>query len=127
MYRVGHCCPILACCRMTTTLLDILREMFKHKKFICLCPDAAWNSESRALFPLFEELAKHFSDTEDVVVARIDVTTNDVNIRMLDRYPTIKLFPAVYAERVRNIHLLVKENASVFNIKFHCKLNCVPS
>lgn len=74
--------------------------------FIYICPDAAWSAESRALFPLFEELAKHYKDTEDVVVARIDITANDVNIRMTDRYPSIKLFPAVYAERVRGVSLL---------------------
>lgn len=83
--------------------------MLKYKKImIGICLDASWSSESRALFPLFEELAKHYHDNEDVVLARIDVTANDVNIRMTDRYPTINLFPAVYAERVRTLHLIVK-------------------
>lgn len=94
MFRVGHCHLILQNYNNTN----------KYVEKNCICPDATWSSESRALFPLFEELAKHYNDTEDVVVARIDVTANDVNIRMIDRYPTIKLFPAVYAERVRNIH-----------------------
>ncbi|XP_076839262.1 protein disulfide-isomerase [Brachyhypopomus gauderio] len=61
---------------------------------------APWCQESRLLFPLWEELAEHYSDSGDVVVARIDITANDVHIRMTDRYPSIKLFPAVYAERV---------------------------
>lgn len=82
-------------------------QNIQAQKCICICPDASWSSASQGLFPLFEDLAKHYSDTEDVVVARIDVTANDVNIQMTDRYPTIKLFPAVYAERVRNAHLLV--------------------
>ncbi|XP_046694308.1 protein disulfide-isomerase [Silurus meridionalis] len=80
--------------------MNFERVAFNANKNVLVLFYAPWSSESRALFPLFEELAKHYSDTEDVVVARIDVTANDVNIRMVDKYPIIKLFPAVYAERV---------------------------
>ncbi|KAF4075098.1 hypothetical protein AMELA_G00230730 [Ameiurus melas] len=80
--------------------INFERVAFNENKNVLVLFYAPWSSESRALFPLFEELAKHYSDTEDVVIARIDVTANDVNIRMIDRYPTIQLFPAVYAERV---------------------------
>ncbi|MCI4393654.1 hypothetical protein PGIGA_G00160080 [Pangasianodon gigas] len=80
--------------------INFERVAFNENKNVLVLFYASWSSENRELFPLFEELAKHYSDTEDVVVARIDVTANDVNIRMIDRYPTIKLFPAVYAERV---------------------------
>ncbi|KAF5901391.1 protein disulfide-isomerase-like, partial [Clarias magur] len=80
--------------------MNFERVAFNENKNVLVLFYASWSSESRALFPLFEELAKHYSDNEDVVVARIDVTANDVNIRMTDRYPTINLFPAVYAERV---------------------------
>lgn len=86
-------------------------KIFKQKKIISTCLDAAWSSESRALFPLFEDLAKHYNNTEDVVVARIDITANDVNILMTDRYPSIKLFPAVYAERVRDSFTILKNCA----------------
>ncbi|KAG7315758.1 hypothetical protein KOW79_020624 [Hemibagrus wyckioides] len=80
--------------------INFERVAFNEKKNVLVLFYAAWSSESRALFPLFEDLAKHYNDTEDVVVARIDITANDVNILMTDRYPSIKLFPAVYAERV---------------------------
>ncbi|XP_027011881.1 protein disulfide-isomerase [Tachysurus fulvidraco] len=80
--------------------INFERVAFNEKKNVLILLYAAWSSESRALFPLFEELAKHYNDTEDVVIARIDVTANDINILMADRYPSIKLFPAVYAEKV---------------------------
>ncbi|KAM9454625.1 protein disulfide-isomerase [Clarias gariepinus] len=80
--------------------MNFERVAFNENKNVLVLFYASWSSESRALFPLFEELAKHYHDNEDVVLARIDVTANDVNIRMTDRYPTINLFPAVYAERV---------------------------
>ncbi len=65
--------------------------------------DAPWSSESRALFPLWEELAEHFSEKDDVVVAKIDITANDVNLHLGEKYPSIKLFPAVYSERVSSL------------------------
>lgn len=66
-----------------------------------LSTDAAWSRESRSLFPLWEELAQHFSEDEDIVVAKIDVTANDISVHLGEKYPSIKFFPAVYAERVR--------------------------
>jgi len=65
--------------------------------------DAHWSSESRALFPLWDELAEHFSEHEDIVVAKIDVTSNDVNLHLGEKYPSIKLFPALYVERVSSL------------------------
>ncbi|XP_062374825.1 protein disulfide-isomerase [Sardina pilchardus] len=61
---------------------------------------APWSEESRALFPLWEELAHRFRNHDNVVIARIDVTANDVDIRMLEKPPSIKIFPAVHAQRV---------------------------
>lgn len=52
---------------------------------------------------MWEELAEHFRENEDVVVAKIDVTANDVNIHLREKYPSIKLFPAVYSERVSGL------------------------
>uniref|UniRef100_A0A3B4DIK5 Thioredoxin domain-containing protein n=1 Tax=Pygocentrus nattereri TaxID=42514 RepID=A0A3B4DIK5_PYGNA len=80
--------------------INFERVSFNHNKNVLILFYAPWSPECRALFPLLEELAEHFSENEDVVVARIDITANDVNLRMSDRYPTIKMFPAVYAERV---------------------------
>ncbi|XP_066516145.1 protein disulfide-isomerase [Hoplias malabaricus] len=80
--------------------MNFERVAFNPNKNVLILFYAPWSPESRQLFPLWEQLAEHFSDFEDVVVARIDVTANDVNIRMVDRYPAIKLCPAVYAERV---------------------------
>uniref|UniRef100_A0A9J8BCN5 protein disulfide-isomerase n=1 Tax=Cyprinus carpio carpio TaxID=630221 RepID=A0A9J8BCN5_CYPCA len=76
---------------------------FNHNKNVIVLFYAPWSSESRALFPLWEELAEHFRENEDVVVAKIDVTANDVNIHLREKYPSIKLFPAVYSERVSGL------------------------
>ncbi|KAG5277641.1 hypothetical protein AALO_G00089720 [Alosa alosa] len=58
---------------------------------------APWSEESRALFPLWEELAQR--QNYDNVDAR-SATPTYVNIRLQEKPPSIKIFPAVYAERV---------------------------
>lgn len=65
--------------------------------------DLPYSQESRALFPLWEELAEALKEREDVVVARIDASANDINLSMHGSYPSLCLFPALYAERVPSI------------------------
>ncbi|KAF3687865.1 Protein disulfide-isomerase [Channa argus] len=59
-----------------------------------------YSQESRGLFPLWEELAEALKEQEDVVVARIDASGNDINMSMQGSYPSLCLFPALYAERM---------------------------
>uniref|UniRef100_A0A3Q1HZN7 Thioredoxin domain-containing protein n=1 Tax=Anabas testudineus TaxID=64144 RepID=A0A3Q1HZN7_ANATE len=58
-----------------------------------------YSQESRALFTLWEELAEAFEEQENVVIARIDASANDINMSMQGSYPSLGLFPALYAER----------------------------
>lgn len=62
--------------------------------------DLPYSKESRALFPLWEELAEAFKEREHVVIARMDASANDINMSMQGPYPSLCLFPALYAERV---------------------------
>lgn len=80
--------------------MNFEKVAFNYDKNVIILFYAAWSRESRALFPLWEELAQHFSENEDIVVAKIDVTANDINVHLGEKYPSIKFFPAVYAERV---------------------------
>ncbi len=64
--------------------------------------DLPYSQKSRALFPLWEELAEALKEQEDVVIARIDASANDINMLMQGSYPSLCLFPALYAERVRS-------------------------
>lgn len=65
--------------------------------------DLPYSKASRAVFPLWEELAEALKDREDVVVARIDASANDINMSMQGTYPSLCLFPALHVERVRTI------------------------
>ncbi|XP_035037039.1 protein disulfide-isomerase [Hippoglossus stenolepis] len=59
-----------------------------------------YSQDSKALLPLWEELAEALKEREDVVVACIDASANDINMSMQGRYPSLGLFPALYAERM---------------------------
>ncbi|KAM9857019.1 protein disulfide-isomerase [Aulostomus maculatus] len=59
-----------------------------------------YSQESRSLFPLWEELAEALKEREDVVIARMDASANDINLSMQGSYPSLCLFPALYAERM---------------------------
>nr|XP_021331513.1 protein disulfide-isomerase-like protein of the testis isoform X1 [Danio rerio] len=80
--------------------MNFEKVAFNHNNNVIVLFYAPWNSECRALFPLWEELADHFSQTQDVVVAKIDITANDIHLHLGEKYPSIKLFPALYSERV---------------------------
>lgn len=73
---------------------------FNEKNNVLVLFYVPWSEESLGLFPLWEELAHRYRTHDNVVIARIDISANDVNIRMLEKPPTIKLFPAVYEQRV---------------------------
>ncbi|XP_065110324.1 protein disulfide-isomerase [Paramisgurnus dabryanus] len=80
--------------------MNFEKVAFNHDKNVIILFYAPWDPESRAAFPLWEELAKLFSDVDDIVVAKIDITANDVKIHLREKYPSIQFFPAVYSERV---------------------------
>ncbi|KAL1005253.1 hypothetical protein UPYG_G00056690 [Umbra pygmaea] len=76
------------------------RVAFNHDKTVFIMFYLPYSAESRSLFLLWEELAQHFLDREDIVIARIDASANDINLSILERYPALRLFPALHAERV---------------------------
>ncbi|XP_030636775.1 protein disulfide-isomerase [Chanos chanos] len=76
------------------------RVVFNDNNNVLVLFYAPWNTESQMLFPLWEELAETFGNHDNTVVAKIDITANDVNVHLPERYPSIQLFPAVYAERM---------------------------
>lgn len=76
------------------------RVAFHPNKTVFVLFYLPYSPQSRAVFPLWEELAEAFKDQEDVVIARIDASANDINMSMHRQYPSFCLFPALYSERV---------------------------
>lgn len=54
---------------------------------------APWCGHCKALAPKYEELGSLYSGNNNVVVAKVDATTNDVPDE-IQGFPTIKLYPA---------------------------------
>ncbi|XP_049900814.1 protein disulfide-isomerase [Epinephelus moara] len=94
--------------------MTLEKVAFNPNKTVFVLFYLPYSSESRALFPLWEDLAEAVKDREDVVIARIDASANDINMSMQGAYPSVCLFPALYAERMvvykgkRNVKDLVK-------------------
>lgn len=54
---------------------------------------APWCGHCKNLKPIYEELAQHFQDNKNIVIAKLDHTLNDVPDQ-ISGYPTIKFYPA---------------------------------
>ncbi|XP_066249893.1 protein disulfide-isomerase [Euwallacea similis] len=53
---------------------------------------APWCGHCKQLAPIYEKVAEHFKDNEDIVVAKIDSTANELESIKITSFPTIKLF-----------------------------------
>ncbi|MED6245151.1 hypothetical protein ATANTOWER_032180 [Ataeniobius toweri] len=80
--------------------MNLEKVAFNPNKTVFVLFYVSYSEKSRSVFPLWEELAEALKDREDVVVARIDASANDINMSMQGSYPSLCLFPALYAERV---------------------------
>lgn len=54
---------------------------------------ASWCGHCKNLKPIYEELAEHFKDNENIVIAKLNHELNDVPDQ-INGYPTIKFYPA---------------------------------
>ncbi|XP_022061161.2 protein disulfide-isomerase [Acanthochromis polyacanthus] len=80
--------------------MNLEKVAFHPNKTVFVMFYLPYSRESRALFPLWEELAESFKQQQEVVIARIDASANDINLSTQGAYPSLCLFPALYAERV---------------------------
>lgn len=56
--------------------------------------DAPWCPHCQAMAAAWEELAERYKDREDIVIAEMDCTANELENITIQGYPTLHYFPA---------------------------------
>ncbi|XP_032098743.1 protein disulfide-isomerase-like protein of the testis isoform X1 [Sapajus apella] len=67
--------------------------VFDKEKDVFVMFYAPWSKKCKTLFPLLEELGRKYQNHSTVIIAKIDITANDIQLMYLDRYPFFRLFP----------------------------------
>lgn len=77
--------------------IGVVTETHTHP----LSPDAPWCTHCKEMAPAWEALAEKYKDHEDIIIAELDATANELEAFAIHGFPTLKYFPAGPGRKVR--------------------------
>ncbi|KAL1774153.1 disulfide-isomerase of the testis [Sigmodon hispidus] len=74
--------------------------VFDKEKDVFVMFYAPWSEKCKILLPLLEELGIKYQNHSTVIIAKIDITANDIQLTNPDQYPFFRFFPTDSQEAV---------------------------